>query len=64
MGHEVVGQGNRLGPLEVGVAGHNGPHVRLGFHGQGELKGLNSLDDLIDRLPKIEPKRSRHLIVS
>ena len=63
IGHHVVGEGGGLGPLHVGVAGHDGFGVGLGLFYQNLFQIQQHADDLGDLGLYIEPEVHGHLIV-
>jgi len=63
VGHHVVAEGGGLGPLQVGVAGHDGVGVLLGPLHQHLLQIQNLVDDDGDFLLHIQPGVHRHLVV-
>ena len=62
--HHVVGEGGGLGPLEVGVARHDGVQVGLGLLHQHLLQVQALGDDLGDLLLDIEAEVGGHLVVA
>ena len=63
VGHEVLGKGDGLGPLEVGVAGHDGGLVLLGLAAEHRLQLQELLHDDGDLLPDVHPEVQGHLVV-
>ena len=64
VGHHVVGEGGRLGPLEVGVAGHHGVQMGLGLLHQDPLQIQHLADKDGNLLLHIQTGVHRHLVIS
>ena len=64
VGHHVVGEGGGLGPLEVGVAGHDGVQVGLRLLHQHLLQVQHHVDNLGDLLLDVQAEVHRHLVVA
>ena len=64
VGHEMVAEGDRLRPLQVGVTGHDGGLVLLRLIGDGLQQLQYQRTDGGDLLSEIQPQIQRHLIVS
>ena len=64
VGHHVVGEGGRLGPLEVGVAGHHGVQMGLGLLHQDLLQIQHLADKDGNLLLHIQTGVHRHLVIS
>ena len=64
VGHHVVGEGGGLGPLQVGVAGHDGVQVGLRLPDKHLLQLQHHADDLGDLLLDVEAEVHRHLVVA
>jgi len=64
IGHHIVAEGSRLGPLEVGIAGHDGLQIGLCLFDQYLLQIQDLPDDDRDLLLHIEPEIHRHLVIS
>ena len=64
VGHEVVAEGDGLGALEVGVAGHDGGGVGLGLLGQGLNEVADQGDDLGDLVAEVHTDIQGHLVVA
>ncbi len=60
----MVGQTDRLGPLQVGVAGDRSLDVRLGQGQQHPLEAAQLLPDGIDLTAQPEAGVGAHLIVA
>ena len=59
-----MGERNRLGPLEVGVAGHHGFLMQAGLVQDGLLKIQDLSDDLVDFPAEVEAKVHGNLVVA
>ena len=60
----MLGEGDGLSPLQVGIAGHHGL-LMLGSRGIEDLEQVQQhLPDLGDLLPQIEPQIHSHLVVA
>ena len=64
IGEQVVGQGQGLGPLQMGVAGHQGVGVGLGLGQQGALEAQQGPIDGIDPIPQPEAHIGAHLVIA
>ena len=60
----MVGQGQRLGPLQMGVAGNQGVEVLLGMAKERALKPQQGSINGIDLLTQPQPQIRSHLIVA
>ena len=63
VGHEVLGKGYGLGPLEMGVAGHDGGLVLSGLAAEHRLQLQELFHDDGDLLPDVHPEVQSHLVV-
>ena len=64
VGHEMVAEGDALGPLHVGIARHDGVLVLLRLVGEDGQQRQHQTADGGDLLPQVQPQIQRHLIVS
>ena len=64
IGHQIKGQGDRLGPLQMGITGHDGLGVGLGQRNQRFFQLVEQVRDGVDLLLQIQPDIHRHLVVS
>ncbi len=60
----MVGQGQRLGPLQMGVTGNQGVKVLLGMAKERALKPQQSGIDGIDLLAQPEPQIRSNLVIA
>ena len=63
VGHEVLGKGDGLGPLEMGVAGHDGGLVLSGLAAEHRLQLQELAHDDGDLFPDVHPEVQGHLVV-
>ena len=60
----MLGEGDGLGPLEVGVAGHHRVLVLLGLGQDGLLEVQDLVHDLPDLTAEVQPQIHGHLVVA
>ena len=60
----MVSEEDRLGALEVGVAGHDQIQMGFGLTDQGPLKAGHEPADEPDLFPQVEAQIEYHLVVS
>ena len=63
-GQQVVPEGDRLGGLQMGEAGHDGLRLALGQVQQARLQAFQFLGDDIDFVPQVQTDIRSHLIVA
>ena len=63
VGHQVLGKGDGLGPLQVGVAGHDGGLVLFRLPAEHRLQLQQLGHDHRDLLPDVHPEVQGHLVV-
>ena len=59
-----MAEGDRLGGLQVGVAGHDGGRVRVRLVDERRLQGAQLSVEAVDRLAHPEPEVGRDLVVA
>ena len=64
VGHQVLSEGDGLGPLQVGVAGHDGGLVLLRLLAQNGFQLQKLVHDDGDLLPDVHPEVQGHLVVA
>jgi hypothetical protein len=64
VGHQVVAEGDGLGPLQMGVARHDDGLVLLRLFARTDRSALSSSDGLPRLPPQVHPQVERHLIVA
>ena len=64
VGHKVVAEGDGLGALEVGIAGHDGGGVCLGLLGQSLDEVADEGNDLVDLVAEVHTDIQGHLVVT
>ena len=64
IGEQVVGQADRLGPLQVGVTRYQGVGLGLGLGQQGPLKAQQGAIDQVHLLAQPEAQIRAHLVVA
>ena len=63
IGQEVVGEQDRLGPLQVGVAGHDDVLVQVGQAHPGQAQVGEIMDEALHLLRQVEAHVQGHLVV-
>ena len=63
IGQEVVGEQDRLGPLQVGVAGHDDALVPVGQAHPGQAQVGEIMDEALHLLRQVEAHVQGHLVV-
>ncbi len=63
IGQEMVGEEYRLGPLQVGVAGHDDPGVEVGQAHPGQAQVGEIIDEALHLLRQVEAHVQGHLVV-
>ena len=64
VGHELVAEGHRLGPLQVGVAGHDIVGALGGLVADGPDQFFDLALDVGGSFPQVEAQIQRHLVVA
>ena len=64
IGHELVAEGNGLGPLQVGIARHDGGLVFLRLVAEDRGEAFGQRRDGVDLIPQVHAEIQRHLVVA
>ena len=60
----MVAEGDRLRPLQVGIAGHDGIRMRFRLAAQGSDQGMDAVPQRLALPAQVQPEIQRHLIVA
>ncbi len=63
VGEQVMGKQDRLGPLDVRVAGHDDPEILLRARPDRLLGLVHQQDDVVDRVSEVQAQIQCHLVV-